>query len=76
MSNLAATLRRVGKLEDAKKLNQEVLKIRTEAFGAGHPDIIRAMSSLAAILKECKKAQKAEKLDQTVLKGRTEAFGM
>ncbi|KAG6869632.1 hypothetical protein C0993_006567, partial [Termitomyces sp. T159_Od127] len=75
MSNLATTFWTSGKLEEAEKLDQEVLKVRTEAFGTSHPDTILAMSYLATTFSRGGKFGEAEKLEKEVLRVRTEAFG-
>ncbi|KNZ76408.1 Nephrocystin-3 [Termitomyces sp. J132] len=74
MKNLALTLRRVGKLEEAEKFEKQVLKAWTEAFGSSHPDTIRAMENLAKTLRKAGKLEEAEKFQQQVLKAWTEGF--
>ncbi|KAG6862125.1 hypothetical protein C0995_005937 [Termitomyces sp. Mi166 len=67
MANLAATLRNVGRLKEAKDFEQQVLKAQIEAFKSKHPDTIWAMINLAATLKKAGRLKEAEDLEQQVI---------
>ncbi|KAG6899014.1 hypothetical protein C0995_007391, partial [Termitomyces sp. Mi166 len=68
MSNLAVIIRKGGKLEEAEKLQQEVLKAQMEADGSSHPETIQAMSNLAVTLWQSGQLKEAQMLQQKVLK--------
>ncbi|KAG6883212.1 hypothetical protein C0993_007379, partial [Termitomyces sp. T159_Od127] len=74
MANLATTFWKGGKLDEAENLEQEVLRVRKEAFGSSHPATINAMANLAATFWKGGKLDEAENLQQEVLRVRREAF--
>ncbi|CAA7402523.1 unnamed protein product [Spirodela intermedia] len=51
-SNLAATYDAMGRLEDAIKILEYVLKLREEKLGTAHPDVEDEKKRLAELLKE------------------------
>ena len=50
MNNLAETLRTEGDLDQARKLQEEVLAIRRREMGLEHPDTLTSMNNLAGTL--------------------------
>jgi hypothetical protein len=49
-SNLASSLLRQGKYDEAEKMDREVLAVRQRVLGAEHPDTLTATDYLAASL--------------------------
>ncbi|KAG6877306.1 hypothetical protein C0993_008687 [Termitomyces sp. T159_Od127] len=62
------------KYEEAEKLQKEVLKVTTEAFGNTHPDTLEVMSRLASTFWKGGKLGEAETLKRKVLQIRKRDF--
>ncbi|KAG8823165.1 hypothetical protein FRC17_009390, partial [Serendipita sp. 399] len=75
MGNLASTLRSRGQLEEAEKLEREVLELRIEILGQKHPDTVQTMGNLAVTLWRRGQLEEAEKLEREVLELRIEILG-
>ncbi|KAE9399513.1 TPR-like protein, partial [Gymnopus androsaceus JB14] len=75
MANLAATYRKLGKLEAAEKLEEEVLPLRKQVLGDHHPDTLMAMANLASTYWKLGKLEAAEKLEEEVLLLRKQVLG-
>lgn len=75
MSNLAATLRAQGKLDEATDMMRKVLEKRIQILGAEHLNTISAMSNLAIILGDQGKLEEATDMMKEVLEKRTRNFG-
>ncbi|KAG8823119.1 hypothetical protein FRC17_009403 [Serendipita sp. 399] len=75
MGNLASTLYNRGQLEEAEKLDREVLELSIEILGPKHPDTVTAMGNLALTLHYRGQLEEAEKLDREVLELRIEILG-
>jgi hypothetical protein len=58
--NLAASLSRQGKYDEAEKMEREVLAVSKRVLGAEHPDTLTAAGNLAACLKRQGKYPEAE----------------
>ncbi|KUJ08139.1 TPR-like protein, partial [Mollisia scopiformis] len=48
-ANLASVLMRMGKLEEARSLNESILTIMKTKYGETHPDTLRIINNLAAV---------------------------
>ena len=66
-NNLADSLARQGKYDEAVAMEREVLAVRKRVLGAEHPDTLTAASNLAASLKSQEKYDEAEKMEREVL---------
>ncbi|CAG8586795.1 3132_t:CDS:2, partial [Acaulospora colombiana] len=75
MNNLAWTLRDRGQLEEAEKIQQQVLELQTEVLGPRHPGTIVAMNNLALTLRDRGQLEEAEKMKRQVLELQTEVLG-
>ncbi|KAG5348680.1 hypothetical protein C0989_008961 [Termitomyces sp. Mn162] len=75
MGNLAITFREAGKLQEAERFEQQVLKVQTQESGSSHPDTIKAMANLAITLRQAGRLEEAEDLGKQVLKALTQVFG-
>ncbi|CCA75937.1 related to kinesin light chain [Serendipita indica DSM 11827] len=67
MGNLAGSLRDLGQLEEAEKIEREVLLCGWKSLDNGHPDTILAMNNLAGTLHKLGQLDEAEKLEREVL---------
>ncbi len=75
MSNLAWINKQYGRLEEAKVLEKETLKLSKEVLGERHPDTLISMSNLAWTYKQYGQLKKAEVLETETLKLRKEVLG-
>ena len=74
--NLADSLVRQGKYDEAETMQREVLAVRQRVLGAEHPDTLTAASNLAASLKSQEKYDEAEKMEREVLAVRKWVLGV
>ncbi|KAG8829158.1 hypothetical protein FRC18_009510 [Serendipita sp. 400] len=75
LGNLASTLRDRGELEEAERIQRDVLASRVEILGPRHPDAVKAMSNLAYTLHSRGQLEEAEKMQREVLALRIEILG-
>ncbi|KAG8825902.1 hypothetical protein FRC17_008465, partial [Serendipita sp. 399] len=75
MGNLALTLYNRGQLEEAEKLEREVLELSIELLGQKHPNTVTKMGNLASTLHCRGQLEEAEKLKREVLELRIEILG-
>ncbi|KAG9021625.1 hypothetical protein FS842_006532 [Serendipita sp. 407] len=75
MYNLAWKLLSGGRLEEAERMQREVLALRNEILGQRHPDTITAMHTLARTLKSRGQLEEAENMMQEVVALRQEVLG-
>src|SRR5439155_8089208 len=75
MHNLAISYDKAGRLDEALKLQEEVLALRRKALGPGHTETLRAMNNLACSLQLAGRFEEALKLLEEVLALRREALG-
>ncbi|CCA76981.1 hypothetical protein PIIN_10964 [Serendipita indica DSM 11827] len=64
MNNLALTLCDRGQLDEAEKMQRDVLKLQLDISGPGHHNTIAVMNNLAGILDNCGKTEEAERIRQ------------
>jgi Flp pilus assembly protein TadD len=64
-----------GQLDDAERLEVQVLELRKEVLGEKHPDTTRAMANLAATWRKQGRLDDAERLEVQVLELRKEVLG-
>ncbi|CAE7736578.1 KLC3, partial [Symbiodinium sp. CCMP2456] len=74
-ANMATTLRRLGRFEEALQMGQEVLAARTEVFGARHPDTLAAQGNVAFTVRILGRFEEALQMEREVLASRTEVLG-
>ena len=72
---LASTLSSRGQLDEAEKMEREVLALQLEIHGGRHPSTISAMGNLAATLSDRGQLDEAEKMKRKVLALRLEIHG-
>ncbi|MET7960971.1 tetratricopeptide repeat protein, partial [Micromonospora zamorensis] len=61
-SNLAADLRRLGELDRARVLDEDILARRRAVLGSDHPDTLASASNLAADLRRLGELDRARQL--------------
>ncbi|CCA76332.1 related to kinesin light chain, partial [Serendipita indica DSM 11827] len=67
MGKIAIATWNCGRLEEAEKLQRDVLSLRRETNGSQHPGTLSAMSDLAIMLRDVGKLDEAEKVQREVL---------
>ncbi|KAG8854496.1 hypothetical protein FRB91_003453, partial [Serendipita sp. 411] len=67
MYNLAWILLSCGRLEEAERMQREVLALQNEILGQHHPNTIAAMHDLASTLKSRGQLEEAERMQREVL---------
>lgn len=72
---LANAVQQSGRLEEAEKMQRDMLDLQLEMYGPRHPDTIVAMSNLAATLGDLGQLEEAEKLQRDVLSLQREISG-
>ena len=65
--NLAVSLKRQGKYDEAEKMEHEVLAVQKRVLGAEHPGTLNTTHKLAVSLKLQGKHDEAEKMEREVL---------
>jgi len=75
MHNLASTYWSEGKLEEARGLEEEVLRETRRTLGDDHPDTLRAMNNLANTYRDQGKLEEARGLQEEVLRERQRTLG-
>jgi tetratricopeptide (TPR) repeat protein len=75
MNNLTATLRTLGDLDGARRLQDRVLEVRTRVLGGEHPDTLTSMNNLASTLRAQGDHAGARRLQERVLAVRTPVLG-
>jgi len=75
LDNLVRPLRHQGKLDDARKLDEQALEIRRRIFGPEHPDTLRSMLGVADLLLNQGKSDDARKLLEQVLEIQRRVLG-
>ncbi|KAG8791635.1 hypothetical protein FRC16_000346 [Serendipita sp. 398] len=75
MGNLATIIYDLGQLEDAEKMEREVLALRREILGPRHPTTLLSMASLAITLKDNDQLEEAENMMQEVVTLQREILG-
>jgi len=73
--NLAASLGRQGKYDEAEKMQREVLAVKQRMLGAEHPDTLMTANNLAASLTRQEKYDDAEKMMREVLAVKQRVLG-
>ncbi|KAL3432938.1 hypothetical protein BDV09DRAFT_172988 [Aspergillus tetrazonus] len=76
ISNLASIYSDLGRVEEAAKLRQKVLKLETESLGVDHPDTIATMHNLAQTYESQGRLAEAEELAVQVLKTNKRVLGL
>ena len=66
MANLVGTYKKLGRYEQAEKLEIQVLNARNRILGVEHPDTIKAMANLALTYQKLGKYTEAEQLQMQV----------
>jgi Flp pilus assembly protein TadD len=66
MHNLASTYQSQGNMEEAARLEKEVLEKRRRILGEEHPDTLATMHSLASTYQSQGKTAVAEKLTEEI----------
>jgi len=66
---------KMGKFEESKVLNEKVITIRKEKFGANHPRTLSAINNLAAVENNLGQFDKAQELMVQVIDAKTEMIG-
>jgi hypothetical protein len=66
MSNLVASYRVLGELDNARSLGEEAVAELREVLGPTHPQTISTIRELASTLEESGQAQAARELDAEV----------
>ncbi|PVF97304.1 hypothetical protein CPB86DRAFT_707261 [Serendipita vermifera] len=64
-----------GQLEEAEKIQREVLEVQKEIPGPHHPDTVCTMHNLASTLRGRGQLEEAEKMEREVLEVRKEVLG-
>src|ERR1700733_10974193 len=67
MGNLAATYRQQGRLNEAEKLQVDVMELMKRLLGAEHPDTLTSMANLATTYMRQGRWNEAEKLQVNVM---------
>ena len=75
MNNLANVYLDQGKLEEARKLKEQVLENRRRVLGDEHPDTLNSMNSLGWLFLQQGKLEEARKLYEEVLENRRRVLG-
>ena len=75
MNNLAVTLKALGDLVAARKLQEQVLETRLRLLGEEHPNSLWAKSNLARTLYSQGDRSRARKLEEQVLETRRRLLG-
>jgi tetratricopeptide (TPR) repeat protein len=75
MHNLAMTYQDGGDWNEAKDLQEKVVKFFEDVLGADHIDTINSLSSVAAIYRSLGRFPEAAKLQERVVKVTTAKFG-
>ncbi len=75
MGNLSSTYSNQGSLDEAEKLEVEVMEARKEKLGSQHPDTFSSMGNLASTYSEQGRWDEAQKLFIQVLEGYKEKLG-
>ena len=73
--NLAYSLSRQGKYDEAETMEREVLAVRQRVLGAEHPGTLTAAGNLAQSLSDQGKYDEAEKMQREVLAVRKRVMG-
>ncbi|KAL4758890.1 uncharacterized protein BDW70DRAFT_88924 [Aspergillus foveolatus] len=76
ISNLASIYSDLGRVEEAAKLRQKVLKLETESLGVDHPDTIATMHNLAQTYESQGRLSEAEALAAQVFKTNKRVLGL
>ncbi|WP_165966677.1 tetratricopeptide repeat protein [Actinomadura sp. 7K507] len=74
-SNLAALLRRLGRLEEAEQEARAVLNGRIRVFGPEHPHTLASRSILVTVLRDLGRLEEAEEEGRRALNGRIRVLG-
>jgi serine/threonine protein kinase/Tfp pilus assembly protein PilF len=75
MNALAVVLQRRGKLQPARSLQEETVRLKVRVLGAEHRDTLQAKQNLAVVLDDLGKLEEARKLDEEVFAIRTRVLG-
>lgn len=75
MNNLATAYLRLGKVEDARAILDEVLSLRRRVLGGGHPDTLTSMNNLAVAMERAGNFPAARDLNEKTLGARQRHFG-
>jgi tetratricopeptide (TPR) repeat protein len=75
-NNLANTLKAQRRLEEARKLFEEVLQVSRRVFGHDHAATLGAMNNLANTLSDLRRWDEARKLHEEALEGRRRVNGV
>ncbi|WP_410675266.1 tetratricopeptide repeat protein [Amycolatopsis sp. cmx-4-68] len=74
-AGLAATLRRLGRWEEAEREHRAVLDIRTRVLGPEHPDTLTSRAGLAVTLRGLGRWEEGEREGRAVLESFTRVLG-
>ncbi|TMR07015.1 tetratricopeptide repeat protein [Actinomadura soli] len=74
-SNLAALLRRLGRLDEAEREARAVLNSRIQVLGPEHPHTLASRSILVTILRDLARFEEAEEEGRRVLSSRIRVLG-
>ena len=76
MNNLALTYRQQGRMNEAAKLQEEVLQKSKEILGDDHPSTLTSMNNLASMMyRQQGRLDEAANLEEEVLQKRKEILG-
>ncbi|CAE6408331.1 unnamed protein product [Rhizoctonia solani] len=76
MNNLAITYRRLGRLEEARALQVEVLDARKQVLGDRHPHTLNSMNNLAQTYVRLSRLHDAQALFIKAFEGRKDTLGV
>lgn len=75
IGHMAEVYHKIGRMNEAVPLQQEVLRLRKEILGERHPDTITALNNIASTYYDLSRPKEAEELQAEVLKVRREILG-
>ncbi|PVF91575.1 hypothetical protein CPB86DRAFT_878439 [Serendipita vermifera] len=74
-AHLGTALLECGQLEEAEKMERDVLEVQKEILGPRHPSTVTTMHNLASTLRQRGQLEEAEKMERDVLEVRKEILG-
>src|SRR5437667_9605881 len=75
MYNLGITYSSLGRLEEAKQLEEKVLEVHERTLGEDHPDTLESMYNLGITYRSLGRLEEAKQLGEKVVEARARTLG-